>query len=228
MTRYAIYFAPAVDSPWWRFGAGWLGWDDLRGEALAQPLLPGFTRPEFHGLTEEPRRYGFHATLKAPFALRRNVTEEGLLRYVEQLANRLPPVPLGALQPGVLDGFVALLPEHPTPAVDALAARCVLDLDPLRAPLGAEEIARRHPERLDAMQRELLHRYGYPHVLGRFRFHMTLSSPVDAVTADLLVNRARERVAELNARAPLQLDRLCVFREDRPGAPFRRIHERTL
>jgi hypothetical protein len=29
--RYAIYYAPAVDSAWWRFGAGWLGWDAQRG-----------------------------------------------------------------------------------------------------------------------------------------------------------------------------------------------------
>ena len=128
----------------------------------------------------------------------------------------------------LLDDFVALVPTPRQPAVDALAARCVLDLDDLRAPLTEEEIARRRPERLDPVGRELLKAYGYPHVLGRFRFHLTLSGPVDPVTADLLVHRAAAAVDALNARVPPRLDRLCLFREDHPGAPFLRMHEQEL
>ena len=228
MSRYAIYFAPAVESPWWHFGARWLGRDELRGAALPQPGLPEFSASEIDALTAEPRRYGFHATLKAPFALRRNVGEACLLHHVDTLARRLDATPVGTLVPQVFQRFVALLPAQPLPAVDALAARCVLELDLLRAPLDAQEIARRGREPLDAMQRQLLHRYGYPHVLDRYRFHLTLSGPVDVVTGDLLVHRAHEAVAQLNARWPLLLDRLCVFREEQPGAPFLRIHEREL
>lgn len=32
--RYAIYFAPTQDSPWWAFGAGWLGRDEFANTPL--------------------------------------------------------------------------------------------------------------------------------------------------------------------------------------------------
>lgn len=226
--RYAIYYAPAVDSPWWRFGAGWLGWDEQRGLALPQPTLPEFSDGDFHALTSEPRRYGFHATLKAPFRLRGRADETLLRDRVAALAARLQPVPIGPLQPAVLDDFVALVPTQRQPGTDSLAARCVMDLDDLRAPPTGEDLARRRPDLLDADAREMLHRYGYPWVLALYRFHLTLSGRVDPVTADLLAHRAADAVAPLNASAPLQLDRLCIFREDHPGAPFQRIHQELL
>jgi putative phosphonate metabolism protein len=226
--RYAIYFAPAVDSPWWRFGAAWLGRDDQGGLPLPQPALPEFDPEDFHAFTEEPRRYGFHATLKAPFRLRERVNEDTLQRRMAMLARRLRAVPVGPLVPRLLQDFVALVPAQRPPAIEALAAVCVMDLDDLRAPLTAEELARRHPERLDDEGRDLLRRFGYPHVLHRFQFHMTLSGAVDAVTADLLCHRAAPRVATLNTDAPLELDRICLFREERPGAPFLRMHEEVL
>lgn len=225
--RYAIYHAPAVDSPWWRFGAGWLGWDDRRGAPLEQPRLPEFSPEEFHALTTEPRRYGFHATLKAPFRLRESVPEGLLLSRVDALASRLRRTQIGPLLPILIEDFVALVPAQRAPGVDSLASLCVMDLDDLRAPLSPQELARRRPERLNPRARAMLERFGYPHVLELFRFHMTLSGPVDTLTADLLVHRAEESVRLLNAE-PMELDRLCVFREDHPGAPFLRVHERVL
>lgn len=223
--RYAVYFAPAVDSPWWRFGAHWLGWDEQRAAPLPQPALPAWSVAEFHALTAEPRRYGFHATLKAPFRLRAGATEELLRTRFAVLASRLRIQPLGHLVPRTMDGFVALVPGPRQPAVDTLAARCVLELDDLRAPLSAAEIERRQPDSLDPLARQLLQRHGYPHVLDRFRFHMTLSGPVDATTADLLVRAAAERTTPLNATSPPLLDRICLFREDHPGAPFLRLQD---
>src|SRR5262249_42199179 len=110
----------------------------------------------------------------------------------------------------------------------SLAAVCVMELDDLRAPPTAGELERRRPERLDPVGRDLLRRFGYPHVLDRFRFHMTLSGPVDGATAERAIDGARRTVASLNAGAPLLLDRICLFREDRPGAPFVRVHEQVL
>ena len=37
------------------------------------------------------------------------------------------------------------------------------------------ELARRNPDRLPPKQRVLLSRWGYPHVMEAFRFHMTLT-----------------------------------------------------
>jgi putative phosphonate metabolism protein len=223
--RYAVYFAPAVDSDWWRFGAGWLGRDDVRGQELPQPLLHGIPREDFHTITAEPRRYGFHATLKAPFALRDGSTEHDLRARVDGLAAQMQAVELGDLQPSVIARFVALVPEGHRPGLHELAARCVMDLDELRAPMTAEDLARRQAAGLTSEQRELLERYGYPHVLHHFLFHMTLSARVDPATADRLVQGAHTGLARLG---PLRLDRLCLFREEHAGAPFLRVHEREL
>ena len=61
--RYAVYWTPPADHPLWRAGCDWLGRDAER----AQVDRPG-EGPE--ALTRAPRRYGFHATLKAPMRLR--------------------------------------------------------------------------------------------------------------------------------------------------------------
>lgn len=230
VARYAIYYAPALHSPWWRFGAGWLGRDEAADVPLPQPPLPGLAPQQLADLTSEPRRYGFHATLKPPFRLREGASETLLLHRLQALARLLRPVSIGRLQPVWTEGFVALAPLVREPAVDALAAQCVLALDDLRAPLTAAELARRRPEQLDAIGRELLSLYGYPWVLGRFRFHLTLSGPVDAAAAQSLLPHAQAAVDALQEGAagiPL-LDRLCVFRQARPAAAFVRIHDEVL
>lgn len=226
--RYAVYHAPALGSPWWQFGTRWVGRDEHSGLHPAQPAWREWTPQAFQALTGEPRRYGFHATLKAPFHLVAGVDEEGLRRRVDQLASQLRAVPLGRLEPARVDDFIALVPTQPSPSLDACAARCVTELDDLRAPLTPADLARRRPERLPARPRELLDRWGYPWVLDQFRFHMTLSGAVDVATGDHLAGHARAAVERLNDEHPPVLDRLCVFREERPGAPFIRIHDSQL
>src|SRR3989344_5871065 len=67
--RYAVYFAPTPGSLGWLAGSHWLG----RCATLLQPLqqlaIDGVSADDLHRLTAAPRRYGWHATLKAPFAL---------------------------------------------------------------------------------------------------------------------------------------------------------------
>lgn len=222
-TRYAIYFAPARHTAWWRFGAHWLGRDEASGAELAQTAPVHLAAGEFERITAEPRRYGFHATLKAPFRLRDDVDESALLECVRWLARSLNPVLLEPLVPVLLDGFVALVPASQNPALNALARECVTELDELRAPLTEAERARRRPEQLDARGRELLERFGYPLVLERFRFHMTLTGRIDATLAGQIVAQIARPVARLNADEPLVLDRLCVFVQPAPGAEFLRI-----
>ncbi len=224
--RYAVYYAPGADSPWHAFATHWLGRDDITGAALAQPAVNGFEPAAFAQLTAEPRRYGFHATLRAPMRLNGSVPE--FIAVVDALAARLRAVPLGLLVPVYMDGFMAVVPATRNPAVSALAEQCVQALQPLRQPLTEAERARRRPETLDARGLELLDRYGYPGVLERFRFHMTLSGPVDTATAGRLVAALAAPVSRLNGQAPAVLDRLCVFHEAEPGAPFLRVHEAVL
>src|SRR5687767_5886127 len=127
--RYAIYFAPARDTGWWRFGAHWLARDEWSGAALAAGARPRLAEGQFDRITAQPRRYGFHATLKAPFRLSSAATEQALLERVGQLARGMKPVPLAQLVPVLMDGFVALVPATPNPSLNALAQACVSELD---------------------------------------------------------------------------------------------------
>jgi putative phosphonate metabolism protein len=220
--RHALYYAPAVGSPWWRFGAHWLGRDEVNDAALAHPDLPGLQPGELARITTPARRYGFHATLRAPFRLAPGADEAALIEAIGRLADRLSPVPLGALVPSRLAGFAALLPATDPAALDALARQCVLALEPLRAPLTDAQRARRRAQELDGRGRDLLEQFGYPYVMERFRFHMTLGALPDDDTAVRLLRAAHGTAAPLNRQHPPVLDRLCLFVEPRPGAPFLR------
>ncbi len=226
--RYAIYFSPAKHSPWWNFGAQWLGRDECDDKALAQPVLTQIGLTDLNSITAEPRRYGFHATLKAPFHLRDGFSVDDLAQRVQALASRLRPVSLGPLQLVTLGDFVALTPLTATEELATLAAACVVELDDLRAPLTAEELARRRIEQLSTREQELLRQYGYPYVLERFRLHFTLSGPVPRATALSVMQAVAQPVARLNSSAPLLLDRLCLFVEAAPGEAFKRVADLEL
>jgi len=228
MARYAIYFAPAHGSSWWKFGARWLGRDESRDCNLVQPALDEIGPVELREVTTEPRRYGFHATLKAPFRLSRSHTEGDLLSRMQALAATLKPVSLVPMQVALLGNFVALVPTVVSDELMALAATCVTELDDVRAPLTETDLARRRVDLLDAREQELLHQYGYPHVLERFRFHLTLSGPVTSSTGQRLLQAASDPVARLNTQTPLVLERLCLFVESAPGQPFKRIADAGL
>lgn len=225
--RCAIYYAPGRESPWWAFGATWLGRDEQRDVPMPQPPIDGVSHDGMDAVTAQPRRYGFHATLKAPFRLRAGATQEDLWLLVRRFAQSRRSVPLGPLKPVFMDGFVALVPTVPSAQLQTLAGDCVTELDWLRAPLGPGDRERRHIEPDDARGNELFERYGYPHVLERFRFHMTLTGPVDATLARQLVAQLARPVALLNEQ-PLVLDRLCLFVEPLEGAAFRRVAETRL
>lgn len=168
--RYAIYYSPT--GPLAAFGASWLGWDLAKGRRTRSPHR---FRNRIDAMTQGPRRYGFHATLKPPFRLAPDSDPDALLDDLRAIAADQSPVTLrGGLRLAALDGFPALIPVAPCQPLQDLAARLVRDLDHHRAALTQQDRARRKPERLTPPQRELLERWGYPWVMGQFRFHMTL------------------------------------------------------
>jgi len=226
--RYAIYFAPAHGSPWWEFGARWLGRDERNDTALTQHPLAQIAPDDLLELTEQPRRYGFHATLKAPFGLSGKHTVDDLTARLHRLAATLKPVLLGPLRVATLGDFVALVPALATNELMTLAATCVVGLDDLRAPLSEADLARRRIEHLNAREQELLQLYGYPYVMERFRLHFTLSGPLEPLVAQRVQQAVAASVAQLNATAPLVLDRLCLFVEPAPGQPFKRIADAVI
>lgn len=216
MTRYAVYYAPRPDSELWRAGCAWLGMDAASGEAVAQPPLDGMAAEAQAELTREAARYGWHATLKAPFALRPDVDQEALLGGTAALAKTFQPFAL-SLQVDWLGDFLALRPQAAPPELSELAAACVAGLAPLadrRAPL-------KNRAGLNERQQMLYRRWGYPYVFEQFRFHLTLSDNLDrgSEAAAALARGARRHFAGvLNAHT---VDGIAVFVERGQGEPFR-------
>ena len=174
----------------------------------------------FLARTVAARRYGYHATLKAPFRLRDGLTLEGdLVPAVAALAADSGPVVVPAVAPASMGGFWALTPHAPAPALHALADAVVTRLEPLRAELSADERARRRPERLAPRRRELLDRYGYPYVLDEFRFHLTLTDELAGAEHEAAGSELAAAFAPL-LPADLPLSALLVFVEPEPGADF--------
>jgi putative phosphonate metabolism protein len=176
--RYALYWTPDP-GPLAAAGAAWLGWDPDAGATVAQPAVPGLPGP-LDAMTATPRKYGLHATIKPPFALAAGTDAVALDAATAALCARLAPVVLPGLTVAAIGPWVVLVPEGDTGALDAMAAAVVEGLDAFRAPPGAAEIARRNPEGLTPRQRALLDRWGYPHVMEEFRFHVTLAGPLPA------------------------------------------------
>lgn len=219
MKRYAVYYAPPAGEFANRAHA-WLGRDPESGADVARPAC-GF---DVAAITGDPRRYGFHATLKAPFRLAAGQSAADLDAALRALAARLAPVQTAGLDLAQIGRFLALIPEGQAAALTALAAEVVRALEPFRAPLSAAELARRHPERLSPRQRDLLEQYGYPFVMEEFRFHLTLTDgSADAAKAQSFL---RDWFAPVLPR-PFEVAELCLFAEP-PEGPFRLLHRYPL
>lgn len=217
--RYALYYAPAPDSALARFGAQMLGYDPYRGDELS---FPDGVPPDWRDLTQDPRKYGFHATLKAPISLAEGKTEAELLDACEAFAATPRQIPI--IEPIVdsISGFIAMIPAKPSAELQQLAADVTRDFDSFRAPLTQEDRARRTPERLTPRQVDYLDRWGYPYVMEEFRFHMTLTGRLEAARRETVVAMLRERFTAVRL-ATLAIDRLALFRQDDATSRFRII-----
>lgn len=224
MNRYAVYYAPRTGVFADR-AAGWLGWDAVAGAAQVQPDLPGLPRA-LADLTRDPRKYGFHGTIRAPFRPGPGLTGAGVAEAVAALAARLAPVVCDGLRLENLDGFLALTPVGCEAALLDLAAAVVEGTDPLRADLTPEEVARRRPESLSSRQRALLDRWGYPFVMEEFRFHLTLTDRLPATEADLVAGLLSAHFAPV-LPVPFVIEDLCLFGEDVSGR-FHLLHRYAL
>ena len=218
--RYAIYFAPEPGSVLDRFGAELLGYDAHQGIDIPFPSgmkLP----PDWPETTQDPRKYGFHATLKAPMALAPGKSEGELIAACAIFAGAPRAIPVIEPIVDVISGFIALVPAAASPALECLAADCVSEFEPFRAPLTEQDRARRNPSRLTLRQRDLLARWGYPYVFEEFRFHMTLTGRLDAAHAPIL-GMLRDCFRDAGIR-DLAIDRIALFRQDEPAQRFRVI-----
>ena len=207
--RVGVYYAPMEDDPLWQAGCAWLGRDAQTGLTCLQPDLPGLAAH-----TAEPRRYGLHATLKAPFAPRHGF--EAFLRAATDFAAQHQNFSLPPLAVTELHGFLALCPTVSAPLLHQLADDCVTALDEHRTPESAAMQERRGAEKT-ARQNAHIARFGYPFVFEDFNFHMTLTGQMqnnpyfEYARAYFSTALAQER----------RVENLAIFVEDHQGAPFR-------
>jgi putative phosphonate metabolism protein len=204
--RYGVYFTPPPGA-FAQAGASWLGWDIARGILLPSPA------PD---LTARPRKYGFHATMKPPFSLARGATRDDLHAGVATLCAGMPPVVLQRLEISRIGSFLAFTAKGDTDHLGALASRCVRELDDFRAPPSEEELERRRQASLTPEQEENLRRWGYPHVMDSFRFHMTVTGPVPRSDPDRVLPALRKHF-DATLVEPFVIDSLTLVGEAQDG-----------
>lgn len=212
--RYAIYFTPPP-GPLASFGAAWLGWDIATGARVAQPDVADLPAP-IDQITETPRRYGLHATLMPPFHLPKGQSAQGLHTAFHTFCTRTAPAPIGALELTQWGRFLALTPLCQDPALTRLAAQTVQAFDPFRAPLTPAEMQRRDTPNLSAQQRETLLRWGSPHVMDQFRFHITLTAKLPKAQTAATLAALRPILAPLLTQ-PHSADALSLVGQDASG-----------
>ncbi|UWQ91667.1 DUF1045 domain-containing protein [Rhodobacteraceae bacterium M382] len=212
-TRYAIYYVPGADAPWSRFATQWLGWDMALGQPVPHPDIADL---DISPLTETPRKYGLHATLKPPMRLAPNHSADALRAACETLAKSRAPVTLDGLQLTRIGRFLALGAIGDTSDLNRLAAACVTELDQYRAAPSKEEQTRRVRPNMSQAHLANLAQWGYPHVLDHFRFHITLTGKLPKPRLLQVETLLKDRLAPL-LPVPYILSQIALVGEAADG-----------
>lgn len=212
-SRYAIYVMAQGD--FHREASRWLGWDARLGCTMEHPEVDRLPH-SIDALTQTPCKYGFHGTIKPPFRLADGETQASLQEACATLMPTLPAAKVDELVVRPLDGFVAVVPESPSASLAKLAADVVEKLDGFRAPPNSDELGKRRKAGLSPAQETNLLRWGYPHVMDEFRFHMTLSGKRPVPESENLAVRLGEHFAPVLPK-PFNITSLELLGEDEAG-----------
>jgi hypothetical protein len=208
--RVALYYAPPASSAWWREGCEWLGRDAESGRTFDTSA---------HAVTHSPRRYGWHATLVAPFHCAPGVTLDDVLATARAWAGSVArfDMPVRAAE---LGRFVALRPagDADDARLRSIAASALHALAALRETPTRASIERRITDGMSERQIALLREWGYPYVLDEYRFHMTLSDSLDH--ADARESIVADWTQRIDTLGPMPMHGAAIFIEPEAGAPF--------
>jgi putative phosphonate metabolism protein len=218
--RYAIYFCPPRDDRLSRRAAIWLGRDAFSDEMLPPVAAGPLSAGEVAYHTAAARRYGFHATLKAPFRLAAGESEASLAATLDAFSAGATAPVIAKLELKQIDGFFALVPSERSVELDGLAGDVVERFDRFRAPMTDADLNRRNPDALSPRELQYLHKWGYPYVFDAFRFHMTLTGRVAGTEAARVRVAIEEHFAGFIGE-PLAIGTLALFAEPDAGGPFR-------
>ncbi len=224
--RYAIYWLPGPDTPLGCFARDWLGGDPETGTAWPQRELYGLDADLVERATASPRRYGCHATIKAPFRLCDGASEADLSAALGRFCARRRRARSGRLRVHRLWRYLALTVADQAAEVDWLADECVTHFDSFRAPLSAADRARR-PHDLPPLALQHLEQFGYSDIFSRFLFHITLAGPLEA--GELArVEAALTPALEPFTREPFAIGDLCLCGDPGQGGLFKVLSRHPL
>ncbi|MDR1921337.1 MAG: DUF1045 domain-containing protein [Candidatus Adiutrix sp.] len=211
--RYAVYFVPPEQSEFYRLGATLLGRSVFSENSPQLEKREAPPCPDREYLTAEPRFYGFHGTIKAPFEL--NGSKNELMAALAKLAAETRPFKLPPLKVSFVEAkFLALTLSRESRELADLEKKCLVCLRGLSAPLSPADIERRG--RLAPRLAENLKNWGYHLVLDDFKFHMTLTGPVDSGrTAAALIKFMEEYFQPVLARENIFGALTLLYQEDR-------------
>lgn len=219
--RFAVYFTPEPETPLAGFGNRWLGRDPVTGAPVSQPVLTDIDPVRLREVTQAPRFYGFHATLKAPFELADGCDRQSLVAAVRAFADRQSGFSV-RLKVASIREFVALVLAEDCPRMTDLASMVVRDFEPYRAPLGDHDRERRLHDGLGDRQRRNVERWGYASVFEDFRFHMTLTGSIDSRIRERVERQVSVLAAPILSH-PVPIDGIAVFWQPDRETPFRVI-----
>ncbi len=211
--RFGLFIVP--QGPFFDHGSAWLGWDSAVGAEVAHPEMDVLPMPAAQ-LTKRPRKYGFHGTIKPPFALAKGATQQALEVGLARHCRQFSVISIPKLSIRRIGGFFAIVPAAPCPDLKAFAAKTVQGMDEFRAPADDTELARRRKNGLSPRQEEMLQRWGYPYVMNEFKFHMTLTGPVSRADANS-VEAALQSYFNPVLPEPFVIDALALMGEGADG-----------
>ena len=217
-SRYAIYYIP--DLPLFQIGSDWLGWNSITGQETT-------LSSDHRRITDRPRKYGFHATVKPPFSLASHSTQGELQDAFKAFCATISPTTGGTLKLSRLGRFLAMTQDVQSNGVMELAASTVSYFDKFRAPLSDNDIEKRRRHRLTSQQDALMLRWGYPYVMKEFKFHMTLTGPLAPNEIDAIEQRANTLFQEFIGQ-PLHMASLALLGEARDSGRFHVIERLSL
>ena len=217
--RFALYFAPPPGSKLERFSRQWLGRDHITGHPVEQEIIDGLSPDDQQRITSSARHYGFHATLKAPFALKRGCSRDELHLAAESFAQERKPFAAPPLQLSGLSRWIAFTLSRPSAEMDRLAADCVRDFEPFRAPITDHDLERRRRNGLTPRQDDQLLAFGYPYIFDDFHFHMTLAGPLDPPEKGMISDLLRKRAAPIE-KLILEVDAIAIYEQPDRDHPF--------
>ena len=214
--RYAIYFVPTPDSDLYKFGASIIGYDCYSGSNVT--FADGIDATDWAPVVRAPRKYGFHATLKAPFFLDESTNEVEFCCEVQDFAAAQPIIRIGRFVVSALGSFIALVPLVHCTSISRLAQNSVEIFDRFRAPLKENNRQSRARSELSARQVENLERWGYPYVADDFRFHMTLTDSLSRSDREKALSFLCHKFETISG--PAMIDQIVVVRQIDISMPF--------